>query len=384
MARTRLNGNHLYITKYTDDSLDLLLNRIIMSCKGTGYLIIDKLNLLIAGSVDGYCITNDDTTLLTLLDKCHGAVTYEDVKKTLTFAKEIGYYDKKLCDEERIFTSRDLQIMHFEASENREEVYILSKYSLLKKDDLKALKLVKKGEKIIKSLKKTCKTAISSLSENSTSISYDETSISYEQKPLSYSHKGKNSKENNIKENKINENKINGECNSNSKSNSNSHNSDGMTEKTMHKALKTFLQYNLIPNDPLTLDVINQCLYDLNKKYGANKVINAAFLVMQIMKTKKEKQEPIDDYRAYINGGITNICERDSSHQENERSSNEETANDDQIKSEAEELERLKEARKKRKAKDKSNVNEDAEEDEEYESLRAQVQQKLKAEKIND
>lgn len=376
MARSRLNGNHLYITKYTDDTLDLLLNRIIMQCKGTGYLIIDKLNLLIAGGVDGYFIANDDTTLLTLVDKCHGAVKYEDVIKTLTFAKEIGYYDKKLCDEERIFTSRDLQIMHFEASENREEVYILSKYSLLKKDDLKSLKLIKKGEKIVKLLKKTCKTDISSLSENLTSISYDETSISYEQKPLIYSHKGKNSKEKNIKENKINENKINGECNSNGKSNGSK--SDGLTEKTMHKALRTFLQYNLIPNDPLTLDVINQCLYDLNKKYGANKVINAAFLVMQRIKTKKEKQEPIDDYRAYINGGIVNICERDSSSQENEKSSNKETANDNQIKSEAEELEKLKKARKERKAK----LNNDLlNETEEFERLKQE--RKLRKERRN-
>lgn len=347
MARTRLNGNHLYITKYTDDSLDLLLNRIIMNCKGTGYLIIDKLNLLIAGSVDGYCIANDDTTLLTLLDRCHGAVTYEDVKKTLSFAKEIGYYDKKLCDEERIFTSRDLQIMHFDASVNREEVYILNKYSLLKKDDLKALNLVKKGEKIVKSLKKTAKTAISSSSGNSTSLSYNETSLSYNEKPVSYSHKVKNSKiEENIKEenneNYPKENKTKKEKNfDNDVVNVKDNAANESTELVMHKSLKTFLQYDLIPNDPLTIDVINQLLWDLNKKYGASEVINASFLSLSAMKSKKEKQEPITDYRAYISATISGICEKNKHPDVNGGAEENST--------EAEELERLKEARRNRK-----------------------------------
>lgn len=365
MARTRLNGNHLYITKYTNDEMDPLLNRILMQHKGTGYLIIDKLNLIIAGSKDGYFVPNNDDTLLAIIDRCHGAATYEDVKKTLTFAKEIGYYDKKLCDEARIITSRDLQVMHFEASVNREEVYISTEYSLLQKEDIKALNLAKSGKKIIKSLEKTRKSKVSCLNNNDTYVSEEITSLSNGISSLSYLHKEKNSIENNIKENKIIENKINCECNSDSKSNSD--NSNGITEKSMHKALKTFLQYNLIPNDPLTLDVINQNLYDLNKAYGANKVINASFFVMQTMKSREDDWEPIRDYRAYITNAIVDICERDNNSKET--ATREEAANDNQVidekyedlkaqvqvKNEAEELERLKQERKSRKERRNNN-----------------------------
>lgn len=201
MARIRLNGNHLYITEYTNDEMDPLLNKkILPQYKANGFLIIKKLNSIIAGGLDGYFAPNNDDTIISIIDRCRGAVNYDDVVKVLKFAKEIGYYDKKLCDESRIFTSRDLQMMHFEASTNREETYILSEYSLLKKEDIKALNLVKSGKKIIKSLEKRRKFGISALNNDISSISNDISSINNDISSISYEHKEKNRKENNIKE----------------------------------------------------------------------------------------------------------------------------------------------------------------------------------------
>lgn len=338
MARIRLNGNHLYITEYTNDEMDPLLNKkILPQYKANGFLIVKKLNSIIAGGIDGYFAPNNDDTIISIIDRCRGAVNYDDVVKVLKFAKEIGYYDKKLCDESRIFTSRDLQLMHFEASTNREETYILSEYSLLKKEDIKALNLVKSGKKIIKSLEKRRKIEISSSNNEITSLNNSETSLSNNETYLSYSHKEKKRKENNIKENENKKNEI--------KINENKLSENKGSKLIMHKALETFLQYNLIPNDPLTLDVLNQMLWQMNKDYGGNSVINASFIALSKMRANKQE---ISDYRQYLSDLLSSILE-------NKQEDTAEVTVDD----EARELERLKLERKNRKKNKESESSEE-------------------------
>lgn len=354
MARACLNGHHTYITRYTDDSLNPLSNRIIMTCKCVGYTIIDKVDKLIASSEEGYFLPNDDTTLLMILERCFGAVKYEDIVNTLKYAVEIGYYDKRLLDEERIFTSREAQKMHFDASTNRQETYILTKYSLLEKEDIKHYGLVKKYGKLVKTTKKVEKNNFSSISNEISSPSLNETSLSLEQKPVSYSHKVNKTKvkKNIIKrkerEIKKDDTKLeeNSECDSNSENDSNYMNNP-------HLIVQQLLSNNLLNEENiLDIQMINSFCFELNKKHKFLDICKACKKVIATWIEKNNSGEEIGDAYSWFTAGMKNQLEHVSTKEtviEDTNPINEESTTPSI--SEAEELEKLKKKRKERNRK---------------------------------
>lgn len=313
MARTKLNGCHLYITKYTNDEMDPLMSKILFNKKAKGYLIIDKLNLIIAGGKEGYYAPNSDDTLMTIATRCQGVVDVNDIKDVVRYAIDIGYYDTKKDKEHHIITSRELQLMHFEASVNREETYILCDYSCLDKEDIKELKLAKRLDKLIKSPKILAKNGVSSPSKKISSVSYNETSVSYDEKSVSYSHKEKKRKINKKKQNEINENYSNEDeskqdditmlGNGNSKSKVKRAESSQSNIKH-HSLTEALLEYDLIPRDVITLTTLDNVLFDLNSQYKANNVITAGYSVLQTMLSRNNETDPIKDYVAYIGDAI--------------------------------------------------------------------------------
>ena len=315
MARTKLNGCHLYITKYTNDEMDPLMSKILFNKKAKGYLIIDKLNLIIAGGKEGYYAPNSDDTLMTIATRCQGVVDVNDIKDVVRYAIDIGYYDTKKDKEHHIITSRELQLMHFEASVNREETYILCNYSCLDKEDIKELDLAKRLDKLVKSPKKLAKNRVSSASKKITSLSYDETSLSNNQTSLSYSHKENKRKINKRKQDEISVNNSNVDDsrlddssmlgNGNSKSKGKVKRAGSSSSQINHHSLtEALLEYDLIPTDIITLTALDNVLFDLNSQYKANNVITAGYSVLQTMLARDNETDPIKDYVAYIHDAI--------------------------------------------------------------------------------
>lgn len=357
MARACLNGHHTYITRYTDDSLNPLSNRIIMTCKCVGYTIIDKVDKLIASSEEGYFLPNDDTTLLMILERCFGAVKYEDIVNTLKYAVEIGYYDKRLLDEERIFTSREAQKMHFDASINRQETYILAKYSLLEKEDIKRYGLVKKYGKLVKTTKKVEKSGISTISNEISSLSLNENSLSLEQKPVSYLHKVNKTKvKKNIikrKEREIKKEDTKLEENSDSESYSIS---DSNYMDNPHLVVQQLLNNNLLNEEKNILDIqlINSFCFGLNKQHNFLDICKASKKVISSWIEKNNSGEEIGDAYSWFTAGMEKQLEKASNKDTVINASYPVEENENlTASSEAEELEKLKEARRKRKERNK-------------------------------
>ena len=315
MARTKLNGCHLYITKYTNDEMDPLMSKILFNKKAKGYLIIDKLNLIIAGGKEGYYAPNCDDTLMTIATRCQGVVDVNDIKDVVRYAIDIGYYDTKKDKEHHIITSRELQLMHFEASVNREETYILCDYSCLDKEDIKELNLAKRLDKLVKSPKILAKNGVSSSSKKITSVSNEITSVSYDESSVSYSHKENKRKINKRKQDEISENNSNVDDsrlddtnmlgNGNSKSKGKVKRAESSSSQINHHSLtEALLEYRLIPTDIITLTALDNVLFDLNSQYKANNVITAGYSVLQTMLARDNETDPIKDYVAYIHDAI--------------------------------------------------------------------------------
>lgn len=360
MARTKLNGCHLYITKYTNDEMDPLMSKILFNKKAKGYLIIDKLNLIIAGGKEGYYAPNSDDTLMTIATRCHGVVDVNDIKDVVRYAIDIGYYDTEKDKKYHIITSRELQLMHFEASVNREETYILCDYSSLDKDDIKELKLAKRVDKLVKSPKILAKNSFSSPSKKISSVSYDETSVSYDEKSVSYSHKENKRKINKRKQDEINVNNSNEDDSKlddsnllgNGKSKGKVKRAESSQSNINHHSLtNALLEYDLIPSDVITLTTLDNVLFDLNSQYKANNVITAGYSVLQTMLSRNNETDPIKDYVAYISDAIVSKLQKKpvdypgTFEEENSVDSEQVESEEEKRAKKIEELERLKIAR---------------------------------------
>lgn len=324
MAKTAKLGEHKYFTMYTSQDMTPFLNQITGIKGANGYLVYNELYRLILGGEYGYYVDANQQTLLEINRRCNGAgLTIKDIDNIVKELLAIGALSKEQYEKNKIYTNKEIQMMHIEAGSRRLENYIFSKHFLLKKDDILSIKkeklLVKKDKKCIfidKKLVKDTKNIEmepSKSEKNTINVNnYNENDNILENNVNNYNENVDNSsreiklnytKLNNTKQNEIKkESKL-----SESKSDSNSKSKSATAEPVEYDFSLNFftsslLNRSLIPTDYVTVRKINDTANSIASRINDNQLFHDAGY--NVIRTMIFKKDPIYDYNSFIRIGL--------------------------------------------------------------------------------
>lgn len=341
MARPEKVG-HDYFPFYTKREDTQMLQ--LMSSQGgaIGFRVVIQFDRIICGST-GYYADNDKMTIALLHEYCLGE-KIENIEKMLILALNIGYYDKEIFEKYNIFTNKELQKNHLFNSQRRKNFFMKKEYMILSKNDIKELRL--KNELVLNNDFFVWNSIDNNqVNVNNNSINTEKTEIN-----------ANNNTE--IKLNKIKEKKI--KENSNSDCDCDSENRKSFETSINHNVLKSLISFELVPKDPLTLSMIDDKLFELNKELSTKKVCIAGRNVLKTLQQKKQNGtlSRIVDIVSYIETGIRNNVLRKENNDIEKLETNEYVKINEEIKEEDEaaELEKLKKARRDRKREKQENI----------------------------
>jgi len=330
MAKTAKLGEHRYLTIYTSQDRTPFLNQITETKGAVGYMVFSELYRLILGGEFGYYADANQQTLREINRRCTGAgLTLKDVENIIKELLAIGALDKEQHDNNKIYTNKELQLMHIEAGSRRLENYIYKKHFLLKKDDIANIKkekvLVKKDKKCIFIDKKLLESGKNEQtasqkpfkkditeSNNEINVNNYEENVNIYEENVNISSRAKlnNTILNNTKENKIKQNKINsfGKSVSESNSDSNSMTAEPVNyDFTINNFVNSLLKRNLIPADYVTVKIITDAVDELES--GINNAQTLIKAEHSVMRTLLYAEEEIKDHVSYITKALANAIE---------------------------------------------------------------------------
>ena len=330
MAKTAKLGEHKYFTMYTSQDMTPFLNQITGIKGANGYLVYNELYRLILGGEYGYYVDANQQTLLEINRRCNGAgLTIKDIANIVNELLAIGALSKEQYEKNRIYTNKELQMMHIEAGSRRLENYIFSKHFLLKKEDILSIKkeklLVKKDKKCIfidkKLIKDTKnieteppKSEKNTINVNNYNINDDILENNVNNYTNNVSISSREIKLDKTRLNKNKQNEIKEECKlSDSKSDSDSKSKSTTAEPvdydfSLNLFTSSLLNHQLIPTDYLTVRKINDTVNSIENKVNDDSLFHDAGY--NVVRTMIFKKDSIYDYNSFIRTALEdNIAE---------------------------------------------------------------------------